>query len=166
MRKYLPIIIVLSVILIILAIVAVVVVSTIGKTLNEKNSLTTQEFISKVESMGFTTTDVKSQFSTYDYVKTATLAHEKDRKYKIEFYTLDSEEGAEYFFAINKVKFEEIEATVKSKSKVNGKNHSKFTFSANGKYMVISRVGTTCMYVNADIDYKEEINNLLKQLGY
>ncbi len=166
MKKYIPAIAILGVIFVILVIVAIVIVSTVGKTLGEKVSLNNEEFISKIEEMGYTTKDVKSQFSSYDYIKTATLAHEKDRKYKIEFYTMESDEGASYFFSVNKAKFEESQAVAKSKTKANGKNHNKFTFTADGKYKVVSRIGNTCLYANVDVEYKEEVKNLIKELGY
>ena len=46
------------------------------------------------------------------------------------------------------------------------KNYSKYTLLSSGKYMVVSRINNTVIYVNADANYKDNIKNILDELGY
>lgn len=49
---------------------------------------------------------------------------------------------------------------------INGKNFQKYTLSTESKYKVISRIDNTVIYLNVDDNYKEEVKNVLKELGY
>ena len=105
-------------------------------------------------------------FSNYDYIEKAYIALEEDYDYKIEFYKLDEEEDAIDFYKLNKEKFESQKGSGSAESTVNIGNNSKYTLTTNGEYKVISRIENTAIYLDVDKKYKDEVKEILKELGY
>lgn len=170
MKKSTKIIIAVIVVLLVVIIVgAVLTFMGIFKFANKtKNPITTDNFMSSMESKGFIVTDTKStQFASYDYITKATLALSSDYSYKIEFYELVDDNYANSFYASNKSLLESSAGNVvKTNVERNGKNFSRFVLSANGKYSVVSRIANTVVYVNCDEANKDAVNSILQELGY
>ena len=89
-------------------------------------------------------------------------------KYTIEFTEFKLESRAEEFYDSNQelIEKEAEEAGQKATTEVNIGNHSKYTVSADGKYTVISRIGNTVLRVDTVKEYKDEVNEILKELDY
>ena len=45
-------------------------------------------------------------------------------------------------------------------------NSEKYSLKTGGRYMVISRIENTVVYVNASDTYKKEIDETLKEINY
>ena len=133
-----------SMIIGIVAIVAVVLITIGGvvftKLNKEKPSIDAQTFKTTMEEKGYQLVDAKSQFSEYDYIEKVYLAADR--------------------------KFENSKSSSSIETTVNGKNYSKYTLLSNGKYMVISAINNTAIYVNVEESHKEEVDNILNELGY
>ena len=173
-----------SMIIGIVAIVAVVLITIGGvvftKLNKEKPSIDAQTFKTTMEEKGYQLADAKSQFSEYDYIEKVYLAADSnfsyqievslaaDSKfsYQIEFYQLVDNDYANQFYITNMTKFENAKSSSSIETTVNGKNYSKYTLLSNGKYMVISAINNTAIYVNVDESHKEEVDNILNELGY
>ena len=52
------------------------------------------------------------------------------------------------------------------KAKSSGKKYDKFVVETNNKYKVLTRVENTVLYINIDSKYKENVNKVIKNLGY
>ena len=130
----------------------------------KKTVLTTEQFKNVTEQRQMTTADVSSQYSSYEYVKEATVA--TNGNYQIEFYVLDNEENAGKMFDINYNSFESYKGTTSAYSEYNLSNYHTYSLATNGKYYYIARVDNTLLYVNAEDEYKEEIKTIVKNLGY
>ena len=63
-------------------------------------------------------------------------------------------------------KFENSKSRSSIETNVSMKNYSKYTLLSNGKYMVISVINNTAIYVNVEESHKEEVDNILNELGY
>ena len=163
MKKFFIILFVIIVIIVIIGIA----VGTLFFVLNkEKEPITKDQFSTKMQDMGFTITDASDQMADYSYVKSATLAIDGNRTYQIEFYELSDETYATAFYNNNKSIFESTKSGASTESNINGKNYSKYTLTSNGKYMVVSRVANTVAFVNVSSDLKDNVNTILKELGY
>lgn len=46
------------------------------------------------------------------------------------------------------------------------KKSIKYTLSSNNKYMVVSRIANTVIFVNVGSQYKDTIQKLLKEFDY
>ena len=156
-------IIVISAIVLILIAVGGVVFTKLNK---EKPSIDAQTFKTIMEEKGYQLADAKSQFSEYDYIEKVYLAADSKFSYQIEFYQLVDNDYANQFYITNMTKFENAKSSSSIETTVNGKNYSKYTLLSNGKYMVISAINNTAIYVNVDESHKEEVDNILNELGY
>lgn len=165
MKKVIIPIVIVCVVLVILIAVIIGAISIIGNAVNaEKNPITTEQFKSTMKDKGFTIYSAKSQFSEYDYIEDVYIAQKSN--YQIEFYELSDSETASMFYNNNKEIFESSKSTVASQSNKDLKNSSKYVLQSNGKYMVVSRIDNTVVYLSVSDTYKDEVKNLLDEIGY
>ncbi|MCI8345560.1 MAG: hypothetical protein HFJ42_06375 [Clostridia bacterium] len=153
--------------IVIILLVAIVLGIGVIKLLNrEKKVITASEFVSRMQSKRYITQDVKSQFEEYDYIKEAYVASDRDYSYQIEFYELLDENYATMFYTTNKAIFESYKDNNSIETDVDGKNYSKYTLKVNEQYMLLSKIDNTVIYLKVDIKNKDNINKLIKELGY
>lgn len=136
---------------------------SIGK---RKDSITPDTFCSKMQDKSFTIVDSTEQFSSTDGVQNVYIAIAPNYTYQIEFYELSDDSQAEESYEKNIQTFEKSKTNVSSNTEVKLANYAKYTLLSNGKYMVISRINNTFIYVNADSDYKDDIDDILSNFGY
>ncbi|MCI8486731.1 MAG: hypothetical protein HFJ20_06665 [Clostridia bacterium] len=160
------------IIIIVICVIALIMIASIGgyfliKVLNqEKNPMTVDAFKSLIRDKGYTIIDVKEQFNEYDYIEDAYVAILDDGEYQIEFYKMSNEESAIMFYNNNKSIFESSISSSSAQTNNEMKNYSKYTLQSNNKYMAISRIEDTVIYVKVDIKYKDKIKDLLNEIGY
>lgn len=157
-----------SVVIVLIVVAIIIAILGIGFiNLNkEKTSITASSFKNSMEQKGYIVSDANSQFSEYDYVKQVYVAVNSDYSYKIEFYELADDNYATNFYNNNKSIFESSKGNTSTGTSTSLKNYSKYTLSSNGKYMVVSRINNTVIYLNVDDSYKDMVKDLLKELGY
>ena len=144
-----------------LCIIIVLALTGCGK----KKAITTSEFISKTESLGFTTTDATSQYAEFDHVKEATIAQHPDG-YQIEFYSIDNEANTKGMFTTNKNTFEASKGNGSAESSVSLGNYATYSLTSDGSYMYLCRVDTTLLYIHVEDTYKDSVKDVIKELGY
>lgn len=138
----------------------------INKNLN-KEPMTVSEFKDIMEDKDFEIIDAIDQVDDYDNnIKKAYIALEEDYAYQIEFYRLDEEEDAIYFYNTNKEIFENSKSSSSAETSVSMGNNSKYTLTSGDKYKVVSRIENTVIYLDVDEEYKDEIKEILKEIGY
>lgn len=164
---------------IILAIIIVVIIGgiigsavAISKIVNniagkEKTVISASKFEEIMEENQFTVIDSKYQFENYEYVEEARIAIENDANYQIEFYVIDSDK-AEDFYNSNKEIFENEISNKSSKStqSMTFKNGKFYKAETSDKFIYLSRVENTIVYIHADSEYKDNINKMIEKLGY
>lgn len=132
-----------------------------------KKPLTSDEFYSKMKEKHFTLTDATNQFEGQDYMEKVFVAQNPSSTYQIEFLQTTTEQDAIEVYANNKNNFEEaLGNVVKNKLDVDLKGVQKFRATSNGKFMALTRINNTMIYVNSYENYSKEISNILKELGY
>lgn len=131
-----------------------------------KTAISETDFKSKMEEKNFVVQDATYQFENYEYVKKALLAQKEDYSYQIEFYILDTITNAESFFETNKDIFEESKSNGSTETSVSLGNNDKYTLSTDGQYKLISRIDNTMIYLNVAEENREEVKELVEELGY
>lgn len=155
------------IVLLILSILGAIGIGFVVKMINkEKEAIDVSKFTTIMERRGYYLTDVYSQYEEYGYIKNAYVASSKDYTFQIEFYELSDEAYAVSFYNNNKDIFESMKANVTSGTNTSGKNYAKYTLTSAGKYMVVSRIDNTVVYVNVEENYKNNVTDILKELGY
>ena len=125
-----------------------------------KNSISTKEFKSTMRNNDYYVISIKDQFASYNYITEALLAR-KD-SINVEFYVMSDNDNAKAFYDYNK---DVIEAYKMNDSKYK-ETSTKYILSTDEKYMVISLIDNTCIYVDTNIENKDKVNSILKKLGY
>lgn len=161
------------IIIIIICVIVFVLLAGLGgflfvKTIlnKEKDPITVEEFKSTMKSKGYEILNVEEQFDEYNYIKDAYIAMSSDEEYQIEFYKISDVENATMFYNYNKSIFESSKSASSMQTNNDMKNYSKYTLQSNDKYMVISRIEDTVVYVKVDSKYKEKIKDVLDEIGY
>ena len=131
-----------------------------------KTAITTEKFSSTMQEKGFYITDVTEQFSAYEFVNAVTIATEPSGNYQIEFYDLADTENAIASFNTNKETFEQYKGSSSTESSVDVNNHSSYSLTSNGKYMCVSRIDNTMIYVDVPENFKKEVKEIIDKLGY
>ena len=160
-----------TIIAIVVAVAVVLLIVIVGMTLfvslnKEKTSITAENFYTTMSQKGYNVQDANSQFSDYDYITQVYIAISEDYSYQIEFYELSDDAYATSFYNTNKSIFESSKGNAATESNVELMIYSKYTLSSNGKYMVVSRIDNTVIYVNVDDSYRDTVKSILDELGY
>ncbi len=132
----------------------------------EKTSINAEGFKSAMEAKGFAVADASEQFADVNEITCVYIALLGEGDHQIEFYELDSDDSARRLFAGNKNIFEQSITGNHAESSVSLANYDKYTLTNNGAFMLLSRIDNTLVYVNSPSEYKDEINSILKEIGY
>jgi hypothetical protein len=160
-----PVIIAIIAVVIVVAIAGMIFVN-LNKLNKEKISITASSFYTTMSQKGYSVQDASSQFSGYNYVKQVYIAVSEDYSYQIEFYELLDDSYATSFYNNNKSIFESSKGNASTETSASLKNYAKYTLTSNGKYMVVSRIDNTVIYVDIDDNYKENVKDILNEIGY
>lgn len=128
-----------------------------------KDSITGEKFAVIMEKNGFDVSEKKNEFlGPYIKLDKAYVAEKDD--YEIEFYTFKNESSAEEFFNTQKRKLDSDNA--RTRVDFSGKNFATFNIETNGRYKFLERVDKTVICLNVDKDYKDDVKDAVKDLGY
>lgn len=153
------------IILVIFAIIMTVLIN-ISSMLADKEPISANKFKKIMAAENFRIINATEQFAEQEYVDEVYLALDFEGQFQVEFLTFTDETYAESSFEINKQNFEAYEKDANTQSEVNGENHSNYKLSTDEKFMVISRIENTMVYISTDDLHKDEAKELLDKLGY
>lgn len=130
-----------------------------------KTAITDEDFSSTMSQYNYTIQDVSQQFANYDYVKKATIALSENQTYQIEFYVLDTESNAKKMFKNNQKIFEDKTKNGLTKT-VDMKNYNTYSIYNKTEYRYLCRVDNTLIYIDTKVEYKDDVEKIIKKLGY
>jgi len=136
-------------------------ISVILVSCGKKTALTPNKFKTTLEGKGYTVTD-----TLVENTEKVFIAINSTNKYQIKFYKVGTESQAISAFNTNKSDFESQKGSISSEVSVELNNYGKYNLSTNTEYKVISRIDTTFIYVNAPVQFKDEIKTVLDSIGY
>lgn len=136
----------------------------------EKEPISPESFKTALEEKEFNVIDANSRLTSVTQIKQTYLAIEKDYNYQIEFYELVDEESAKTVYDNNKNYFETQKGDTSAYTSAEGKNWAKYSLSTGGKYMVVSRIANTIIYLSVqdteEKPYANTVKSILKEIGY
>ena len=124
-----------------------------------KKGISINNFKTLMRDNGYYVISIKDQFKSYSYIKEAYLAR---KNINVEFYIMSDSDNTKAFYDYNK---DVIEA-YKTKYDEYKESSNKYILSTDEKYMFISCIDNTCIYIDTDIKNKDEAINIIKKLGY
>ncbi len=131
-----------------------------------KTPITTEAFEQTMTAAGFTVIDVTESTETNGLATRVIVAMNESDGYQIEFWELVDEETGEGVFYNNKSNLDEEHSSKTLSTTVTAGNYNYFAFTADGNFHLVARIANTMLYCEADKAYKDDIVDLVKQLGY
>ena len=69
-------------------------------------------------------------------------------------------------FESNKDYFKDREGSTRVTSSYSIGNYNLYSLTSNGDYMYLCRVDNTLLYIDVEDEYKDEVKDIVEELGY
>lgn len=131
-----------------------------------KKALTIEEFTSSFDTNKYTVGEYENgQIDTIiDGLERG--AYITNGSYSIDFYILENTTKAEELFKDEKETFKANKEGKTTENSIKSNNYESYELTTNLMYMYTCRVDNTLLYVSANVEDKDEIKKLVKNLGY
>lgn len=141
--------------------ILILIFMTIGCS---KNDLTLSSFIEKANDNAYFIENNKKGYESYQYIKEIYYAVNRENAYDIQFLELINDEYAKKFYDINKnVLLEYVNNDTYVKNK-NSRDYQVYHIENDSKYYLVIRSKQNILYIDAPIEYINEIEDFLSDL--
>ena len=130
----------------------------------KKEAIDEDDFIRIMTNEGFEVVNTVNEYTEYPYFEETYVA--KKDGYEIQFYELEDDSFAKKIYSENKQQMESTKTGTYVESNVDLINNNKYSVDTQGVYTVVSRTDDTIVYLSVNSKFKEEVNSILKKLGY
>ena len=132
-----------------------------------KEPISANDFYINMKKKDFTLTNVTEDYSSYNNIEKVYSAQDPSLSYQIVFFeTKDDSSAKEVFKSIKKVFKTSLSRDVKHKVDKDINDNSKYTAVSGIRFMYINRKKNTIVYVKTKSEFRREILNILKKIGY
>lgn len=125
-----------------------------------KKVLKPSDVQNKLSSLDFSINDITNYMEDKN-IKSVITAN--NGKYQIEFFTFNSKKNAKEAYNTNVKSFL---ANKNVKKEKNEDNYDKFTQELSDTYNVVIRLDNTLLYSSINLEYKNDLNKIIKKLNY
>lgn len=125
-----------------------------------KKVLKPSDVQNRLSSLGFSINDITNYMEDKN-IKSVITAN--NGKYQIEFFTFNSKKNAKEAYNTNVKSFL---ANKNVKKEKNEDNYDKFTQELSDTYNVVIRLDNTLLYSSINLEYKNDLNKIIKKLNY
>ena len=125
-----------------------------------KKVLKPSDVQNKLSSLGFSINDITNYMEDKN-IKSVITAN--NGKYQIEFFTFNSKKNAKEAYNTNVKSFL---ANKNVKKEKNEDNYDKFTQELSDTYNFVIRLDNTLLYSSINLEYKNDLNKIIKKLNY
>lgn len=132
----------------------------------KKQAILSVDFNKVLSEKGYIVTNLSKQFENNNEIKEVFVAQDSKQEYQLEYYLLNTSEGASKFYENNVKAFKSSARGAISTVELNGLNYETYKQQANNKYQVISCVENTCIYANVDKSKKDKVKEVLEIFNY
>ena len=148
-----------------ITVIVMMVMMLVGLTAcSKKTAISVEEFNDTLESKGYTIEDATGQLAP-DSITAISLALSDN--YQIEFYEFVDDRTATAVFQENKIIFERAaDSGASAEITKNLMNYNYYSASTSSTFYMLAKIDNTMLYVEADVAYKDEIVEIVKELGY
>lgn len=116
-------------------------------------------------SLGYEIEDLTEEFTSQSSAILNCYLIDKDDLH-VEYFQLDSNDTAKALFDANKQIVEGYKGSRSGETSETNSTYQKYTLTADDMYFVVEQVGDTLVYAYTDQDKTNDLNELLKELGY
>lgn len=129
-----------------------------------KNNLTLSSFIEKANDNAYFIENNKKGYESYQYIKEIYYAVNRENAYDIQFLELENDDYAKKFYDVNMnalLEYVNSDTYVKNK---NSLDYQVYHLENDSKYYLVIRSKNNILYIDAPIDYINEIEEFLSDL--
>ena len=141
--------------------ILILIFVTMGCT---KNNLTLSSFIEKANDNAYFIENNKKGYESYQYIKEIYYAVNRENAYDIQFLELENDDYAKKFYDVNMnalLEYVNSDTYVKNK---NSLDYQVYHLENDSKYYLVIRSKNNILYIDAPIDYINEIEEFLSDL--
>ncbi len=130
-----------------------------------RQDLTLESFIDIGTYNGYLIEENMRGYEEYTYIKKIYYAVNRENAYDIQFIELENDEYAKRFYAINQAELMQNVNNNTYVKNVTRSNYSIYHIENDEKYMLVIRNKNNILYVNAPINYINEIEEFFDELA-
>lgn len=130
-----------------------------------KKPITAEKFQEVMEKREYKVLDYTESYSDAG-VKKVLESADMENKFGIKYFEFNSENEAKDFYEFHQDFLENNKAVKESQIKTEMNNYQKYTLTADDNLYVLSRIDNTLVTVDAPKRYKDDMKEVLEELGY
>ena len=130
----------------------------------KKNEITKELFYEIASFNGYILEENKSGYEKYTYVENVYYAINRENAYDIQLLKLKNDDYAKKMFNVNKNELLSYVGDNSYVKKYNKSNYSVYHVETDSDYLLVIRSGEYVLYVDAPINYINEIEEFLEEL--
>ena len=144
-----------------LLLITLIIILTVGC---KKNEIDKQSFLEIASFNGYIIEENMDEYKSYSYIKDVYYLINREGMYFIQFIELENDDYAKRFFEFNKEDFVKLKDGNTYTKSMNLSNYNLYHLETDSSYKLIIRSKNNVIYIDAPIDYINEIEEFLGEL--
>ena len=145
--------------------IIIIVLSLILLTSCTKTEISSSEFVEVATFNGYIITSSMDGYEKYDYINNVIYAINRENAYFIQFIEIMDDDYAKKFFDINKQEIEKNKTNNSNIKKINKSDYGLYHIENDDDYQLVMRIRNNIIYIDAPINYINEIEEFLNELN-
>lgn len=129
-----------------------------------KNEFSKEVFLDRAKFNGYILKEDLSEYKGYNYIKDSYYAINREGMYFIQFLEIENDDYAKRFFEFNKEDIVKLKTSNSYTKSINLTNYNVYHLENDSDYKLVIRSKNNIIYVDAPIDYINEIEEFLSEL--
>ena len=142
-------------------IIFIILILLVGCT---KKTFTVDEFLDIADFNGYIISESTEDYKSYKYVKNVYYAFNREAEYFIQLLVLDSDDYARKFYTLNMEEIAENKDKNSYVKTMNSTDYNLYHLETEEEYKLVIRSKEKIIYIDAPIDYINEIEEFLGEL--
>lgn len=130
-----------------------------------RNEFKVEDFLDKADFNGYIVNKDNEKYKNYSYINDVYYAFNREAEYFIQLLVLENDDYARKFFFLNQeeiAKLKDKNSYVKTK---NDEDYNLYHLETDSNYRLVIRIKKNVIYIDAPINYINEIEEFLKELN-
>lgn len=130
-----------------------------------KSEISLSDFTETASFNGYVITSSMEGYEKYNYINDIIYAVNREDAYYIQFIEINNSDLAKKFFDINKEEIEKYKTSNSYVKSYNRTNNNLYHLENDSDYMLVIRLHNNIIYIDAPINYINEIEEFLSELN-
>lgn len=127
-------------------------------------NISKEDFLSRASFNGYIIENNKKGYEKYTYIRDVYYAVNRENAYDIQLLEIQTEDLAKRFFEINKAELKKYVNDNTYIKSISWNNYNSFHIETDDKYMLVIQNNNLVIYIDAPINYINEIEEFLDEI--